>query len=129
MSLVSLTISSDKINVVTPCTMRRLLEIARTGENLTLTTGHSRNLSLLLMIILAIMAAADDHSCNLSLLPMIILAIRAARKFRKAIKALFHSFHCFHQQIKVHSFNYCIILLPHLTVFSVSEGLQTFVPI
>ena len=73
MSLVSLTISSDKINVVTPCTMRRLLEIARTGENLTLTTGHSRNLSLLLMIILAIMAAADDHSCNLSLLPMIIL--------------------------------------------------------
>ena len=60
---------------------------------------------------------------------MIILAIRAARKFRGAIKAPSHSLHCFHRQIKVHSFNYCIILLPHLNLCSVSEGLWTTVSI
>ena len=57
MSPDSLTIGIEKTNVVTPCTsMRRLLEIARTGEIPTL-SQRSRP-----TIFLAILAAADHHS-------------------------------------------------------------------
>ena len=74
MSPDGLTIGIEKTNVdMKPCTsMRRLLEIARTGEIPTLTQSSPPT------IFLAILAAANDHSRDTS----------RARKFRGSFKAL-----------------------------------------
>ena len=110
MSPDGLTIGIEKTNVdMKPCTsMRRLLEIARTGEIPTLTQSSPPT------IFLAILAAANDHSRDSS----------RARKFRGSFKALdpFAMLSPPDQRSKIH----CIALQTHFTRFNVSEILFQF---